>query len=100
VNSPWIFSKIWGAISMMIDPRTVAKMSILSKGPEQTKALERDLGLEDLPDFLGGGYKGGWDGNSLTPFSKQAIDPADRNRVREHSVNIQGTFSEHSVNIQ
>mmetsp|Transcript_37774 Transcript_37774/g.60627 ORF Transcript_37774/g.60627 Transcript_37774/m.60627 type:complete len:194 (+) Transcript_37774:582-1163(+) len=56
VNAPWIFEKGWALIKGIIHKATQQKIRIIGKKKEKilTK-LAKEIKLEEIPDFLGGG---------------------------------------------
>jgi hypothetical protein len=69
-------------VKQLIDPRTQKKIQVFSGGKKQLEALESMLDVEDIPEFFGGKFKGGWGGDAVTPSARFALDPADRTKVR------------------
>ena len=52
--APWVFQKVWGFVSPMLDPRTAAKFVIMGGPNEFLPRLTEHLDIEELPEFLGG----------------------------------------------
>ena len=52
--APWVFQKVWGFVSPLLDPRTAAKFVILGGPSEFLPRLQEHLDIDDLPEFLGG----------------------------------------------
>lgn len=53
VRAPRCFSVIWSLASSILDPRTVAKITILSASDSPQPMID-ELGANNVPDFLGG----------------------------------------------
>ena len=117
VNAPGIFSALWGAVKVMLDPVTRKKVIILGKNFHQK--LSEVVEIDKLPEFLGGkcrcdtskdeteyfgcldGDRGAWPGATplggadqilkepLVPFSTNS-EPLKKGwfDVDKHSVNI------------
>lgn len=54
--------------------------------PSSMQALCSELDVEQIPEFLGGQYKGGWTGYDVTPACLLAEDQEDRSKVDPCSV--------------
>ena len=49
MNAPACFGKIWGILSKFVDPRTAAKLIIVSSGEDSLSTLTPWLDVENIP---------------------------------------------------
>lgn len=54
LNAPRVFSALWALARVFVDPRTAAKVAVLSPGPAQLAALREHLDDSHIPASLGG----------------------------------------------
>lgn len=59
INVPWIFNTIWYFVKGMLDENTIKKITI--NGTEFMQTLKKEVTLQNIPEVLGGTYKGGND---------------------------------------
>ena len=56
MNAPVYFGKIWGILSKFVDPRTAAKLIIVSSGEDSLSTLTPLLDVENIPTEYGGKF--------------------------------------------
>ncbi|KAH7198351.1 CRAL-TRIO domain-containing protein [Fusarium flagelliforme] len=56
MNAPAYFGKIWGILSKFVDPRTAAKLIIVSSGEDSLSTLTPLLDVENIPTEYGGKF--------------------------------------------
>lgn len=56
MNAPAYFGKIWGILSKFVDPRTAAKLIIVSSGEDSLSTLTPYLDVENIPTEYGGKF--------------------------------------------
>ncbi|KAF5387698.1 hypothetical protein D9615_000005 [Tricholomella constricta] len=71
INAPWAFSAVWSVVKPWLDPVTVAKISILGSGYQET--LLQQIPAENLPKEFGGTCQcpGGCSLSDAGPWKKE-----------------------------
>lgn len=56
VRAPWVFASIWNLVSAVLDPKTVARITILGAN-DSLQPLIDEVGAGNVPYFLGGTFR-------------------------------------------
>ncbi|CAM9800409.1 unnamed protein product [Phaeothamnion confervicola] len=54
INTPWVFSRVWGVVEGFLGEETLGKIRILGSGPAALTKLQSYVPAEVIPTFLGG----------------------------------------------
>lgn len=68
INTPRLFSAIWAVIKVWLDPKTVAKIEVISKPAVWRPRLAEVIRIEEIPEEYGG------QGPPLKPLEDDATD--------------------------
>ena len=56
MNAPAYFGQVWGILSQFVDPRTAAKLIIVSSGEDSLSTLTPLMDVENIPTEYGGKF--------------------------------------------